>query len=327
MVTQELPDIYITKKAWEQIYEALRWDLKHEVQFFGRGAYLDQLPEGEEPRGNYVLYEIIIPPQEVTGAFTDTGEGKANVDNLNFIIMEAMRLNLPISGWNFWGHTHPGMSTRPSSVDHENMLMWAEQWGRAIGAVFNEKNEITAWGAGPHPIFKGMQCEIDTDLKVTYERSRDEELYSQVAEWMTKNVKLEKPKVYSGASGGNYTGTKYLGSSNYKPKSQEEVRALMVQWWTDVGKVVNDDTEPDDVALSTQDWNKLNNMYDEAEVNIIWAKYEADGWVGLTPWERGAVLLELDAASMGYEGNSKPTSLADMTDEEIMAELAMEGVE
>lgn len=310
-----LPDIFITKKAWEQIYEALRYDLKHEVQFFGRGAYLDQLPEGEAPRGNYVLYEIIIPPQEVTGAFTDTGEGKANVDSLNFIIMEAMRLGLPISGWNFWGHTHPSMSTRPSSQDHENMLMWAEQWGRAIGAVFNEKNEITGWGAGPHPLFRGTTCEIDTNLTIMYERQRDEAIYAQVSKWMKDNVKLEKPKPYVSkypqyADKGNPPSRFPTGPAKGNLEREE-----MVQWATDVNGAINSEEEPDDVVLSSVDWNRLTDLYEEAEVAAAWAKYEDGGWVALTPWERGAVLLELDVALAA----KPPIPIGAMSDEDVQA--------
>lgn len=267
----EKPDIFIERKAWDQITAAVQFqDL--EVMFFGRGSYVSN-----DDRGSYILHEIIIPPQEVSGAFTDTGEAKQNVENLNFIISEAMRLGLPISGWGFWGHSHVNMGTTPSGTDRDTMRDLAEQWsGRAIGAVFNQKGEVTAWGVGTHPMFPDRYIDMQPGaLKVAIEGITYPEI-PEVAEWM-KNV---TKKVYQ------YQG----GYSN--------VGKVPVLTLTECEKAASKDEPPSlTTVLTTHAFNviKASDYYEE-QVDAVEAKFKdpAIGWKGLNALERMVALVIID---------------------------------
>lgn len=270
--SKERPAIYIESKAWEQIQAGVHFqDL--EFQFFGRGYYADEQPDPDSCPGFYVLQEIIIPPQEVTGAFTDNGDGDAAVASFNFILMEAVRLGLPISGWGFWGHSHVNMPTGPSTTDVETMCKFAESWGgRAIGAVFNQKNEVTGFGAGPHPIFPGLRMVHMTSLSVVYETPEPRPYAAQALEWMKANVKRRV------ASASTTTAAQSLN-----------------RFFTDVQEVIRSDVEPTTVFLSTRDWDSITGMPSfESLSEKAWEHYEDAGWKGITPFERKLILPELD---------------------------------
>lgn len=267
------PDLYIERKAWDQIMAAVRFQ-ELEVQFFGRGTYAGDMEE-PDPRGHYILHEIVIPPQEVSGAFTDTGEKKENIANLNFILTEAIRLGLPVYGWGFWGHSHVKMGTTPSGTDKETMLDLAAQWGRAIGAVFNWSESVTVFGAGPHPLFKGSYASMGT-MSYAVEPAAVQGP-PEVTEWM-KNVTAKTWA--STATSGNYS--------------------FAV---TKVQEVINSNVDPLEdpkgyIWLGTEDWNAIKGLpnYDKASEEAF-DKYDDKGWVALTPHERKLLLPTLESLS------------------------------
>lgn len=266
------PDIYIERTCWDQIMAAvLHQDL--EVQWFARGTYA----EASDDRGHYIMHEIIIPPQEVQGAFTDTGENEANIGALNFIITEAQRLGSPISGWGNWGHSHVKMGTTPSAVDWKSMGELATMWGAALGIVVNQRGEVTGYGAGPHPLFKGMIVEM-RNVSVAVEPMAVPAIEA-VTEWMKNVTKKTYVTTYYGTGG-----------------TQSEPWA---SFCTKVEEVINSDTDPTDgegfIFLSAKDNEAILDTDDYDRLSeAAYTKYSTEGWTAMTPFERKLILPDLE---------------------------------
>jgi len=276
------PGIYITRTAWDQIMAAVLYqDL--EVQWFARGEYLPT----EDERGFYIMYEICIPPQEVQGAFTDTGENEANIESLNFVVTEAIRLGKPIEGWGNWGHSHVKMGTTPSGTDWKSMGELAKMWGHALGIVVNQNGEVTGYGVGPHPLFADMFVEM-RNVTVAVEPLAVPEV-QQVTEWMQNVTK--------------------------KTYTQSGFQNMATAVCTKVEEVINSDDDPTEgdgfVFLAASDYNGIKDIPNyEEEQDRVWDKYVSQGWKALTPWERKLVLPDLESATWAKRRQSAFASIS-----------------
>ena len=125
----EKATVYFTSEAWTKMV-ALLQEFTDEVAWHGLAC------RSEDPAG-YVIYDILVYPQEVTGATVNTDQEKYQVwlmehedDVFNNIRMQ--------------GHSHVNMTTSPSSVDlthQEKILDQLEDDMFYIFMVWNKKFE------------------------------------------------------------------------------------------------------------------------------------------------------------------------------------------
>ena len=98
--------LYFTETAWAKMYLLVQmWD--KEIGWHGVAARY-----GEDDN-SYIITDIVVYPQEVTGATIDTDQAK----------YEEWMMNLDDDTFNnlrFHGHSHVNMGTSPSSTDLEH---------------------------------------------------------------------------------------------------------------------------------------------------------------------------------------------------------------
>lgn len=156
---------------------------KYEVQGFG------SIAKGDD--GDIWLTDIIIPPQEVSGASVDLNP--TDLEKLMLLLSERKQ---SLSDWPVWWHSHAGMGVSPSGTDTNTLDMLAKEYGGvAIGLVTNTGGDYHGWFSMWTEGFMG-QFFTSRKMEVLYEVEADVKLESKVATMM-EHVTVEVPKVTS----------------------------------------------------------------------------------------------------------------------------------
>lgn len=134
-------ELILTEEVAHKLHLACNHDPSMEVGGFGKTTVLDN--------NKVLVTDIIIPPQEVQSAHTDT-----EVEGLDHLIV-ALAQRPPkedgtresVSDWRLWWHSHARMQTGPSGTDTTTLRVLAEQMddGWFIGMVTNVRSERTCW--------------------------------------------------------------------------------------------------------------------------------------------------------------------------------------
>lgn len=125
--------VFFTDLAWRKM-QALVADFNSEIGWHGV-AYRDE----DEAKDNYYITDILVYPQEVTGATvtTDQEEYQMWLMNHDDDVFNNIRMQ---------GHSHVNMSTSPSSVDwnlYKNILDQLEDDMFYIFMIWNKSNART----------------------------------------------------------------------------------------------------------------------------------------------------------------------------------------
>lgn len=124
--------VFFTKLAWQKM-QALIKDFSKEVAWHGL-AY-----RGEEGKDEYFITDILVYPQEVTGAEvkTDQAEYETWLMTQEDDVFNNIRMQ---------GHSHVNMATNPSSVDnslYERLLEQLDDTMFYIFLIYNKKGDKT----------------------------------------------------------------------------------------------------------------------------------------------------------------------------------------
>ncbi|KKN72505.1 hypothetical protein LCGC14_0410090 [marine sediment metagenome] len=147
--------IVLRQKAAQMIRLAVKAEPTLEVSGFGK-AHLED--------GKITVTDIIIPPQEGGGAYTDIEKG-----NLRTTLIEIARKGHTLSDYPVWWHSHCGMTTHPSRQDDDTLELLAESvpdLGWFAGLVTNLRGEYYGWIDVEHPV--GLFAELDVEAKGTF---------------------------------------------------------------------------------------------------------------------------------------------------------------
>lgn len=215
--------VYFTKLAWDKM-QALIQQTDKEVAWHGL-AY-----RGEDDKDEYFITDILVYPQEVTGAEVNTDQKKYQMwlmshedDVFNNIRMQ--------------GHSHVNMGVTPSSVDnslYERILEQLDDEMFYIFLIYNKRGDKTfkIYDLAKNILFETgdvtvkVMDDFDSLVQINIDGLSEEEniaLSTFLAEYRTKKqvdefVKNAKQMVtakvyrYSGGSYGGYGGGTYGGN-------------------------------------------------------------------------------------------------------------------
>ena len=145
--------VYYTSTAWSKMVAIIN-EFDKEVAWHGLVKRLDP----EEDKAAYLIYDIIVYPQEVTGATVNTDQAeyeswlnKFDDDTFNSIRMQ--------------GHSHVNMSVSPSSVDMEHKESIIRQLSGDMFYIFmiwnkRMQKDITIYDYGENVFFENKDVEV-----------------------------------------------------------------------------------------------------------------------------------------------------------------------
>lgn len=126
--------VFFTEMAWQKMQALIR-EFDKEVAWHGVAK------RGEDPeKDEYIISDILVYPQEVTGATVTTDQVKYQMwlyDDANDAVFNDIRMQ---------GHSHVNMSTTPSSVDtslYERILDQMDDNTFYIFLIYNKRGEFT----------------------------------------------------------------------------------------------------------------------------------------------------------------------------------------
>lgn len=126
--------VFFTEMAWQKMQALIR-EFDKEVAWHGVAR------RGEDPaKDEYIISDILVYPQEVTGATVTTDQVKYQMwlyDDENDAVFNDIRMQ---------GHSHVNMSTTPSGVDtslYERILDQMDDSTFYIFLIYNKRGEYT----------------------------------------------------------------------------------------------------------------------------------------------------------------------------------------
>lgn len=162
----------------------------------------------DESKDEYVVYDILVYPQEVTGATVNTDQEKYQMWLMNHDddVFNNIRMQ---------GHSHVNMGTTPSTVDttlYEQILDQLEDDMFYIFLIWNKKNEKTI---KIYDLAKNVLFETSDVTVSVLEDGTGVESFVKAAKEMVQDKKYTTPST-GGTQYGGYGGySSYGGYGNY----------------------------------------------------------------------------------------------------------------
>jgi len=145
--------VYYSAIAWSKMIAIIN-EFDKEVAWHGLAKKL----EPEEGKSAYLIYDIVVYPQQVTGATvnTDQEEYETWLNNFDDETFNAIRMQ---------GHSHVNMGVSPSSVDMEHKESIIRQLDGDMFYIFmiwnkQMKRDITIYDCGENVFYENKDVEI-----------------------------------------------------------------------------------------------------------------------------------------------------------------------
>lgn len=145
--------VYYTATAWAKMIAIIN-EFDKEVAWHGLAKRLDP----EKDKSAYLVYDIVVYPQEVTGATvnTDQAEYESWLNSFDDEIFNAIRMQ---------GHSHVNMGVSPSSVDMEHKESIIRQLSGDMFYIFmiwnkQMKRDITIYDCGENIFYENKDVEV-----------------------------------------------------------------------------------------------------------------------------------------------------------------------
>jgi len=170
------PIVYYTAEVWLTI--------QHIVQVStGEIGWLGLVEEGD---GYYIIREVFIPKQVVTGTTTEI-EPEAMLD----LTMQLLDEDKDPSMLRYWGHSHVNMQVRPSGTDEKQVSEYLKHADWFIRGIYNKCNDskVDVYDVPGDVIH---QCVENTIIP----RRLSKDAIKEIDEVLKKNISRPKPKVY-----------------------------------------------------------------------------------------------------------------------------------
>lgn len=171
------PVVYFTLEA-ELTVRHLVNTMDVEIAWFGLVRY-------EEPLNGYVVYKILIPEQEVTGASVDI-----TANAIAQLTSEILDAGEDPSHLRYHGHSHVNMVTSPSPTDQDHLADYMEHSDWFIREIRNKKGsyKLDVFDKTQGVVF---QC-VDRDI---YEHLQTAEFYDALDDLVDDRVIEIRPKL------------------------------------------------------------------------------------------------------------------------------------
>lgn len=145
--------VYYSAVAWAKMIAIIN-EFDKEVAWHGLVKKL----EPEEDKSAYLVYDIVVYPQEVTGATvnTDQEEYEAWLNSFDDEVFSEIKMQ---------GHSHVNMAVSPSSVDMEHKENIIRQLSGDMFYIFmiwnkQMKHDITIYDCGENVFFENKDVEV-----------------------------------------------------------------------------------------------------------------------------------------------------------------------
>lgn len=252
--------VYFTEIAWLKMQTLVR-EFDKEVAWHGVATRGDD-PEKDE----YIISDILVYPQEVTGATVTTDQQKYQM----WLMSQEDEV---FNNIRFQGHSHVNMGVTPSGVDttlYDGILEQLEDDMFYIFMIWNKRKEKTV------KIYDMKKNVLFETADVTVEILEDD---SGIEKWLKEAKELVKDRPVAAVKTGYNYGNSWYQSHNTTAKSnQTDTKAPAKD---DSKKTNNDDTSKKKFKRKGAKKN-VNNACDSAEQIAFYHKYGGYGYFG---WE------------------------------------------
>ncbi len=175
--TIERPRVFYTPKVWRMLWFIID-TCKQEVGWLG---FVKKVGH------NYVIYDLIIPKQTVTGTETDIDK-----EQMASALFELIRENKRPEDILYWGHSHVNMGVNPSGQDEkqiDELLQDSQYANMYIRGIYNKKHEsrVDVYDIANNTVFQN----VDNDLQIDGLKPEEKEYLTALLE---QNV---KPRTYT----------------------------------------------------------------------------------------------------------------------------------
>ena len=204
--------LYFTPLAWDKM-KSLIDNFETEVGWHGLAKRGD-----DETKDEYIVYDIMVYPQEVTGSTVTT-------DQKAYTLWLYAQDDETFNAMKFHGHSHVRMGVSPSGVDIDHQAGILDQLTDDMFYIFNIWNKRNEYNAKIYDLRKNILFETsDVSIKIAgcdYDN----------AEFMKTSRDLVKPKVYNSSYSGSYQGnqTKPATQQSSAPASTTPTQSTAAQ--------------------------------------------------------------------------------------------------
>ena len=183
------PIVFFSDFAWAQLWNIV--DIcEKEVGWFG---LVEEL-EG----GNYMIEELFVPEQEVSGTTTDI-----EPEDLAKLVEQLESEGKDSSKLRYWGHSHVNMDVRPSGTDEDQIEEYLDHCEWFIRGIHNKKRSSKV---DVYNVEAGLVHQCVENGRYMPPLSAED--YAMLKTTIELNV---KSKIYGYAPNGNYHGNQRWG--------------------------------------------------------------------------------------------------------------------
>lgn len=227
--------VFITPSAFAKMW-ALISGFSKEVAWHGRARRLD-----DETKDEYLIYDIMVYPQEVTGGTVNTDQMKYQDWILKFDdeVFHSIR---------FQGHSHVEMAVSPSSTDMDHQKKIIDQLGDEDFYIFMIWNKKAACHTKVYDMKKNVFFDNEDCTVRMVEDGVDFEAFMKEANEMVKDRVYTTP-TYAGGYRGSYS-----GNADYSEFGRTPAGSSAAQPYTPVDtKPALPEAKPDEKKKETQE--------------------------------------------------------------------------
>jgi hypothetical protein len=126
-IARRTPRVFYTPDVWDRMWFLISINDK-EVGWLG---LVNPLPSGD-----YLVYDIFVPPQRVHGAETEIDQ-----EAMTDLAMQLIDAGQDTNQLFYWGHSHVNMGVSPSGQDERQIDEYLAHCPRFIRGIYNKKGE------------------------------------------------------------------------------------------------------------------------------------------------------------------------------------------
>lgn len=199
--------LYFTPLAWDKM-KSLVDNFETEVGWHGLAK------RGEDKtKDEYIVYDIMVYPQEVTGSTVTT-------DQKAYTLWLYAQDDETFNSMRFHGHSHVRMGVSPSGVDNDHQSGILDQLTDDMFYIFNIWNKRGEYNAKIYDLEKNVLFETsDINVKITG-CDYDHDEFMKVSKELVKSKSYNYSNGYSGSYQGGY-------NAQSKPATQPTTPATL----------------------------------------------------------------------------------------------------
>lgn len=224
----KLPTVYYSTPAWLKMWKII--DLcQQEVGWLG---LVDEINDGD-----YLITDIFLLEQEVTGGTTDIES-----DAVANLAVELESSGIDSTKLRYWGHSHVNMQVSPSGTDESQLADYMEHCEWFIRGIYNKKFEqkVDVFDKRHNVVFQKVDSK---EHRPDFDDAWLQALKTEIATKVKQKSYSYGPGVRTSPTGGYYQPSYGHLAQKFHPQPAKPVKTA-ADYWID---------EDDD--LIGYDWN------------------------------------------------------------------------